>query len=201
MIDWTHYTKIAESVARRIADEYPGIEAEDIRQQILLHVLEKRGTYENADYPDGQLRNNFRKIGVSYAGRERYAFIYHSAEYVYTSPEVRQLFERAFFQPEMWERAPTKDDGVSVAAGGIVVALWDLDRAYGALPPVDAAVIAKRYERGEALTPAETMRLSRAIDKVTRSLNNGVVRRQNEAKAHSSNNRGQTVPADFASTA
>ncbi|MGW6571644.1 hypothetical protein [Streptomyces sp. A1547] len=198
MIDWTKYTKIAEGVARKLADEYPGIDAEDIRQQILLHVWEKRSTYEAAAYPDGQLRNNFRKIGVSYAGRERYAYIYHSAEYVYTSSEIRQLFERAFFQPELWEKAPTRDDGVSVAAGGIVVALWDLDRAYSALAPLDAAVIAKRYERGDALSPAETMRLSRAIDKIARSLNNGVVKRQNEAKAHGANNRGQTVNADFA---
>jgi hypothetical protein len=29
------------------------------------------------------------------------------------------------------------------------------------------------------------MRLSRAIDKVTRFLNNGVIKRQNEAKAYS----------------
>lgn len=184
MMHWTKYTKIAESVAQRVAEEYPGIDAEDIRQEILLHVVEKRSTYESTDYPDGQLRKNFRNVAVSYAGRERYAYIYHSAEYVYTSSEVRQLFERSFFQPEMWEKAPVQDDGVSVASGGVVVALWDLDRAYSALPTLDAAVIAKRYEQGESLSSAETMRLSRAIDKITRSLNNGVVKRQNEAKAY-----------------
>jgi DNA-directed RNA polymerase specialized sigma24 family protein len=185
MIDWTKYTKLAESVAQRVAEEYPGIEAEDMRQEILLHIVEKKSTYEATDYPDGQLRKNFRNVAISYAGRERYTYIYHSAEYVYTSPEVRQLFERAFFQPEMWETAPTKDDGVSVASGGVVVALWDLDRAYSALPVLDAAVIAKRYEQGEPLSSAETMRLSRAIDKITRSLNNGVIKRQNEAKTYS----------------
>jgi DNA-directed RNA polymerase specialized sigma24 family protein len=185
MMHWTRYTKIAESVARRVAEEYPGIDAEDIRQEILLHVVEKKTTYESTDYPDGQLRKNFRNVAVSYAGRERYAFIYHSAEYVYTSSEVRQLFEKAFFQPEMWEKAPTMDDGVSIASGGIVIALWDLDRTYSALPTLDAAVIAKRYEQGDPLSSAETMRLSRAIDKITRSLNNGVVKRQNEAKKYS----------------
>jgi DNA-directed RNA polymerase specialized sigma24 family protein len=185
MIDWTKYTKLAESVAQRVAEEYPGIEADDIRQEILLHVAEKKSTYEATDYPDGQLRKNFRNVAISYAGRERYAYIYHSAEYVYTSSEVRQLFDRAFFQPEMWETAPTKDDGVSIASGGVVVALWDLDRAYSALPVLDAQVIAKRYEQGEPLSSAETMRLSRAVDKITRSLNNGVIKRQNEAKSYS----------------
>jgi hypothetical protein len=182
---WTRYTKIAESVARKVAEEYPGIEADDIRQEILLHVMEKKTTYEATDYPDGQLRRNFRQVAISYAGRERYAYIYQSSEYVYTSPEIRQLFEKAFFQPELWEKPPTKDDGVSVAAGGIVVALWDLDRAYSLLPVLDAEVIAKRYERGEALSSAETMRLSRAIDKIVRTLNNGVVKRQQVARMHS----------------
>jgi DNA-directed RNA polymerase specialized sigma24 family protein len=181
---WTRYTKIAESVAQRVAEEYPGIEAEDIRQEILLHVVEKKSTYEATDYPDGQLRKNFRNVAISYAGKERYAYIYYSAEYVYTSPEVRQLFEKAFFQPEMWETAPTKDDGVSVASGGVVVALWDLDRAYSALPVLDAQVIAKRYEQGEPLSSAETMRLSRAIDKIVRTLNNSVVKRGQEKKKH-----------------
>ncbi|MFC9231060.1 hypothetical protein ACFTZI_19215 [Streptomyces decoyicus] len=184
MIDWTKFTKIAEGVARRVADEYPGIDAEDIQQEILLHVVEKQAVYVGANYPDGQLRKNFRKIAISYAGRERYTYIYHSAEYVYTSSEVRQLFEKAFFQPELWETAPTKEDGVSVSAGGVVVALWDIDRAYSTLPVLDAQVIAKRYEHGEALSSAETMRLSRAIDKIVRTLNNSVVKRQQEAKAH-----------------
>lgn len=184
MMHWTRYQTIAESVAKKVADEYPGIDAEDIRQEILLHVLEKRSTYESTDYPDGQLRKNFRKIAISYAGRERYLYIYHSAEYVYTSSEVRALFDQGFFQPEMWEKAPTKDDGISVTSGGAVVALWDLDRAYADLAPQDAEVIAKKYERGETLTGTESMRLSRAIDKVTRFLNNGIVKRQQDAKAY-----------------
>jgi hypothetical protein len=183
-IDWPKFQTIAESVAKKVANEYPGIDAEDIRQEILLFVCEKRSTYEQYDYPDGQLRLNFRKIATSYAGRERYAYIYHAAEYVYTSSEVRALFENAYFQPEMWEKPPVKDDGISVTSGGVVVALWDLERAYNALAPLDAEVIEKRYARGDALTNAEHMRLSRALDRVARFLNNHVVKRQTEAKTH-----------------
>ncbi|MFC7979536.1 hypothetical protein ACFUT3_30425 [Streptomyces cinereoruber] len=183
MIDWTEYTRIAESVAKKVASEYPFTDAEDIRQEILLHVAEKAATYEAKDYPGGQVRNNFRKVAVAYAGRERARFLHHSAQYVYTSPEVRLLFEKAFFSPELWEKPPTKDDGNSVTAGGIVVALWDLDRAYGALAPADAEVIARRYDREETLNASDLMRLSRAIDKVTRTLNNGVMKRD-QAAAH-----------------
>ncbi len=184
MIDWTKFTKLADQVAKKVAIEYPGIEADDIRQEILLHVVEKEAVYEGAEYVDGQLRKNFRQVAVSFAGRERYTYIYHSAKYVYTSSEVRQLFEGAFFQPEMWEKAPTKDDGVSITAGGVVVALWDLDRAYSTLSVLDAEVIAKKYERGESLTSAESMRLSRAVDKIVRVLNNSVVKRGQEEAAY-----------------
>jgi DNA-directed RNA polymerase specialized sigma24 family protein len=183
-LDWNRFNTLAASVARRIADEYPGIDADDIQQEILLKALENKDTLEKADYPEGQIRKNFRQWGIGYAGRERYAFIYHSAEYIYTNAEVRQLFEKAFFRPELWEAVPSKDDGISVTAGGVVVALWDLNNAYDALSADDATVIAKRYEQESTLSSAEAMRLSRAIDKVTRALNNGVIKKQNEAKAY-----------------
>ncbi|MDT0472800.1 hypothetical protein RM863_11760 [Streptomyces sp. DSM 41014] len=196
-IDWPKFTRIADSVAKKVALEYPGIDAEDIRQEILLFIVEKKSTYEKTDYPDGQLRLNFRKVAISYAGRERYRYIYHSAEYVYTSSEVRALFDAAFFQPEMWEKPPVKDDGISVTSGGACVALWDLDRAYASLSPADAEVIAKRYERGDSLSSAEAMRLTRAVDKITRFLNNKTVKRQTEAKHHDGpQRRPSLVPAN-----
>jgi hypothetical protein len=183
-INWDRFTAIAGQVARRVADEYPGIDAEDISQEILLSVLENRSTYEKTDYPEGQIRKNFRQAGMKYAGKERYSFIAHSAEYIYTNAEIRLLFEKAFFQPELWEKAPTKDDAVSVTAGGVVVALWDLDNAYNALAVDDQIVIAKKYEYDEELSVAERKRLQRAIDKIVRTLNNGVIKRQREAKAY-----------------
>ncbi|MFI8890536.1 hypothetical protein [Streptomyces paradoxus] len=183
-IDWDRYTKLAEAVARRVAAEYPGFDAEDIRQEILLQVLERQGTYERADYPEGQLRKNFKQFAYAYCGAERYSYIAHSAEYVYTMIEVRQLFEKAFFRPELWEKMPTKEDGVSVTAGGVVVALWDINEAFNALSPDYQEVIVRRYEVEENLTGAEKVKLQRAIDKVTRSLNNGVIRKQEAAKKH-----------------
>ncbi|MET9729318.1 hypothetical protein ABZZ79_01245 [Streptomyces sp. NPDC006458] len=183
-IDWDRYTKLADSVARRVAAEYPGFDAEDIRQEILLQVLERQSTFEKADYVEGQLRTNFKQFAYAYCGAERYSYIAHSAEYVYTMIEVRQLFDKAFFRPELWETMPRKEDGVSVAAGGIVVALWDINEAFNLLPPDYQTVIVRRYELEENLTGAEKVRLQRAIDKVTRSLNNSVVRRQEEAKKH-----------------
>ncbi|MFB7185222.1 hypothetical protein ACFCZT_07860 [Streptomyces sp. NPDC056230] len=184
-LDWDRYTKLADSVARRTAAEYPGFDADDIRQEILLQVMEREATFEKANYVEGQLRKNFKQFANRYCGSERYTYIAHTAEYIYTVMEVRQLFDKAFFRPELWETMPTKDDGVSVTAGGVVVALWDLNEAFNSATPNDQEVIVKRYELEEKLTPAETVRLQRAVDKITRALNNSVVRRQDSAKQHS----------------
>lgn len=183
-IDWDHYTKLASSVARRTAAEYPGFDHEDIRQEILLQVLNRQSTFEKANYVDGQLRKNFRQFAARYCGSERYTYIAHTAQYIYTAMEVRQLFDKAFFRPELWETMPTKDDGVSVTAGGVVVALWDLNEAFNGLSPTDQEVIVKRYELEETLSPAETVRLQRAIDKTTRAVNNGIVKRQSDEEQH-----------------
>ncbi|MFF0481079.1 hypothetical protein [Streptomyces sp. NPDC004435] len=185
MMHWTRYMKIAAAVARKIAEEYPGISPEDIQQEILLQVAERKKHYESIDYPDGQLRKNFHRFGVQYAGRERYATLHRDSAYVYTPSEVRHLFDRAFFRPELWEKVPVKDDGNSVTAGGVVVALWDLDAAYSALPAGDAEVIAKRFDSEEPLTGSEQVRLTRAIEKVTRALNNRVILKASAARAHS----------------
>ncbi|MGW6535196.1 hypothetical protein ACWGBV_03060 [Streptomyces sp. NPDC055051] len=190
-MNWTRYQRLAASVANKISDEYPGIEAADIMQEILLHVVEKRSTYETANYVDGQLRKNFYNVGVRYAGRERNANLHRDAAYVYTPSEVRHLFEKAFFRPELWEKAPVKDDGNSLTAGGVVVALWDLDAAYSALDPDDARVIAKRFEREERLEPNEHMQVTRAITKIVRALNSRVILKRSAERTHSGPGRRQ----------
>lgn len=184
-IDWATVGRLSCAVAKRVSQEYPGIEADDISQAINLHVAENWYTYLKAEYPEGQLRKNFKQIGTAYAGKERYTYIFHSAEYVYTNAEVRQLFERAFFQPELWEQVPVKETGVSISSGNVVVALWDINEAFNNLSPDDQAIIVSKYEKEEDLDGTGRKALTRAIDKVVRALNGAVLRKQIEAKQYS----------------
>jgi hypothetical protein len=68
---------------------------------------------------------------------------------------------------------PTKETSNSLRAGGVVVLLWDLRRAFEALPEQYQEAITRCYrdEPGEKRDEATKSRLRRAIDRATRYLN------------------------------
>ena len=172
-LDWSRLMRKGAHVARKVAREYPGVEASDIEQEIYLHCAEKKATILKANYNDTQLEGIMLRVARSYAGRERYAFIHYSSEWVYTPKEVRALFDEAFFDPILWETMPAKDDGLTLTAKGIVVSLWDISQAFDLLEVEDQLVITKKHNDRECtpLTGAEQKRYERAIDKVTQRIN------------------------------
>lgn len=171
-LQWERLTRAANQAARGLAKDWPGIDRDDIRSEIISTMAGQSASLAKLD--DKGLFHAARRVGRGYCGRERYAYTWHSAQYVYTPAEVRALFATAFFEPELWEQLPRPGDGVTIEADGIVVALWDLSDIYDRLSPDHKVVVAKRYERGEALNEAERRRLSRAIDEVCRRLNRRV---------------------------
>lgn len=174
--NWALILRKAAFVGRKVAWEYPGIEASDIEQEILLHVAENKSTFAKANYSVTALEKIFFGVARKYAATERYAFIHASATWIYTPKEIRALFENAYFDKDMWQRTPQKDEGATITAASVVVSLWDLDNAFDTLSAADQAVIIKRYDRGEELDSSEKMRLSRAVDAVTRRVNNQKVK-------------------------
>lgn len=172
---------LAKRVAENVSREWPGIEADDIEQEILVHVLDNRESLAKQAYDERTLEATLRRVANRYAGRERYAYTFNSAQYVYTPAEVRALFEEAFFDPAAWEGAPTKetDHRLDVASGGVVVALWDLKAAYATLPGAQQAAIRKRYATPDGLTETEFKRITRGIEAACRYLNRRTVERQN----------------------
>jgi hypothetical protein len=182
-MNWDHVTTLADQAARKVAQGYPGIDHEDIRQEILTAAWSNPNSLEGLT--DAQLVKTFKSTGNRYAATERYDFMHHSAQYVYTPAEVRVLFG-AFFNRGLWEKAPLKDDSTRVSAGGVVVALWDLDKAYDLLTSDERVVIAKKHDEfpDDALSPADQKRYERAIDKVVRSLNRRVVMTDVERDDH-----------------
>ena len=170
-VDWDAIIREAPSVARRVAYEYPGIEASDIEQEIFLHCAENLASLQRTTKNVYGLRKVMHSAAVKYASSERLSYVYYSAQWVYTPKEIRVLFE-AFFMPEYWEKVPQKDDGANINHKNVLCSLFDLDAAYSALSTEDQFTIASRYENGvKPDTTADKMRLSRAIDKVTNRLN------------------------------
>lgn len=176
---WGRARAKAPHVAKRIAYEYPGIDTDDIEQEIYLHLAENISTVRS--YNNAALEMAMKTGGKAYADRERMAYTYQSAEWIYTPNEVRALFEEAYFDAGMWENAPQKETGeFMITAKNITVSLWDIDTAFEALSVDDQVAIKSRYEYGIPFADdSERKRVNRAIDRVTMKINGRISAKQN----------------------
>jgi DNA-directed RNA polymerase specialized sigma24 family protein len=168
--DYEWVSPIIKTAAGQLARRWPGIERDDIEQEIWVRLLPD---FEKLDADPDYVGRCAYNAGRGYCSNERYYYTLKTAEWVYTPNEVRGLFKEAYFDPCNWLEMPSKETNNSLRAGGVVVALWDLKRAFDALPPQYREVIVKCYrdEPGKGQDPATKKRLQRAIDKATRYLN------------------------------
>jgi hypothetical protein len=166
---------VVTDIASKLAGKAPGIDAEDIAQSIWLHFLTEWDRLEPYSRNDdlALIRHAAWRAGEKYCKAERYAYTLRSAEYLYSPKEVRALFEAAYFQPEAWENPPRKENGLTLDAGNVTVALWDLREAFDALSEGERALIVRRFMGGESLPPNDRKRLERTIDRVCQRLNGG----------------------------
>jgi hypothetical protein len=168
--DYEWVSPIIKQAAGQLARRWPGIERDDIEQEIWVNLLPD---FEKLPADPDYIGRCAFKAGQAYASNERYFYTLKTAEWVYTPNEVRGLFKEAYFDPCNWLEMPTKETSNSLRAGGVVVALWDLRRAFEALPEQYQEVITRCYrdEPGEKRDEATKSRLRRAIDRATRYLN------------------------------
>lgn len=166
--DWV--SPIVKQTAGQLARAWPGIERDDIEQEIWVRLLPD---FEKLPSDPDYIGKCAFTAGRQYASGERYYYTLKTAEWVYTPNEVRGLFKEAFFDPTQWLEMPSKETANRLSAGGVVVALWDLKGAFEALSGADQEVITKSYrdQPGMGQDDATKRRLRRAIDKATRFLN------------------------------
>jgi hypothetical protein len=171
-LDYAEVNRVAQAVGYGLALECPGIEAEDIAQEILVKVCQTPKPF--IGMAEADMKRVMRKIGRMYVSEERYRYTLNSAQYIYTPKEVRQLLD-GFFLKRDDLNPPVKDTGMHLASGGITVALWDMDFAWSKISEDYRAVLVKRY-RDDINDRADRMRISRAVDALTRWLNIKVAR-------------------------
>ena len=184
------------AVARNLAREWAGIEADDIEQQIWEAVLPSWRTLTKDVEQRGLFRAAARRAGRVYCRRERYTHATGTGEFIYSTDEVRALLNCAYFEDRSSWPLPSEDDGVSVSAGGIVCALWDLDRAFNRLPEAQRASLVARYAIRAELTNAEEKAAQRGVDTLTRDLNWATLGRKRQADEAARERRALRRPAE-----
>jgi len=179
-IDWQPITELAKRVGKKYAAKYPGIDAEDISQEVLVKLVEHPDILRAFPENIAVVTALMGKLAAGYASMERYDYTVRSAKYLYTPDEVRALLEHAYWDESLRETSvPTGPDDRTalVVWQNVCVALWDLDAAFTALNPADAFRLQSRYWMGnEFPTDAAKKACYRAVDTLTRYLNERVNR-------------------------
>lgn len=166
--DYEWVADVVKRAAVTVARKWPGIEREDIEQEIWVGILP---SFETLKPDEDYVFKAATLHGHNYASRERYYYTFKTARWVYTPNEVRGLFKEAFFDPTQWEEMPTKEAENSLRAGGVVVSLWDLREVFEGLKPSYRAALERVYRDGEVADSALRKTCQRAVDTATRALN------------------------------
>lgn len=171
-----------EKAAKRLSREWPGIEADDIRQEMTLCIVERAENIAKHDDRESIALGVARKAGLAYCSGERYFYQTSTAEWIYTPKEVRRVLASYYFNAEGWEDAPKKRDlGQTIEGDGISIALMDVRDALEALAEKDQALIVRVFDYGERVKDAERKATDRAIDRMTTYLNRGISERFDHA--------------------
>jgi hypothetical protein len=169
--DYEWVSEIVKRAAATVARKWPGIDRDDIEQEIWVKILP---VWSKLVRDDDYVFKVACRAGNRHAADERYYYTHMSAEWVYTPAEVRGLFREAFFDPGAWEQMPSEETSNTLRSGGVVVSLWDLREVWNELSDAQRAVVEHAYRDagdGPRLDPAGRKALQRAIDTATRMLN------------------------------
>jgi hypothetical protein len=174
--------------AKTVAFQWPGIvEADDLEQDITLHLLESPGSVEKLlrDFDDRQRLNAIIKIGHKIASEERTDYELFSGNFRYSVNEVKQILEDRVLHnesPELgsnWSVADYTSSGGEFAdtVNTKLATETDLRRGMDRLRKVNsgyAEVIDRRYLKDEVFAKedeASRTRLSRALTALTTQMN------------------------------
>lgn len=176
MVTYVDLLQDVKIIADSLAIQWPGIDREDIEQEMNMKILE--------NWPNIKNHRDARKIalglakrgGVDYCSRERDYYQRQTSEWIYTPKEVRAILAEAFTEP-LWTDTPAKPSKGKeyLTADGVSILIMDAKNAFEAVSEADQAVVISAFHDGERpSTSAEKMRLSRAIDRMTDVLNRQV---------------------------
>ncbi|MEU6765877.1 hypothetical protein ABZ916_25580 [Streptomyces sp. NPDC046853] len=173
-IDWEALMPLAEKVSREIAGKWTIVDADDVRQEIMLHALQEKHIIAQYQGDEDTLRRIFWTAGRRYAAKERAYLDLMDDQYVYTPDEVRGVMRSFIYTDnEVSQQIGKKDDLTRcVITDNIVSARLDAEKAIKRLNLDYQKAIMRLFVYG--LSPedeADRKRGYRAIDALTAEMN------------------------------
>ena len=175
--DWTPIIEIAGKVAWEIAEKWSCVEADDVKQEILEHLLRERKKLAEHLGDEVFVRKVCWVAGKRFASKERRHFDLMDDQYWYTPDEVR-LALRSFVHSDedIGQLIGKKDDLVrAVISDNIVSARADASKALEKLPEAYQMAVNKVFIFGLPVeSDGERRAAYRAIDSLTALMNRNI---------------------------
>jgi DNA-directed RNA polymerase specialized sigma24 family protein len=176
-IDWEALEPLAEKVAREIAGKWQIVEADDVKQEILLHAYSEKHLIAQYQGNTEILRKVFWNAGRRYAAKERAYLDLMDDQYFYTPDEVRGVMRSFIYtDAEVSEQIGKKDDLTRcVITDNILSARLDAEKGIKRLNRDYQEVIMRLFVYGlTADNETDRKRGYRAIDALTAEMNRNI---------------------------
>ncbi|MFJ9234360.1 hypothetical protein ACIRJ3_05170 [Streptomyces anulatus] len=173
-VDWEALAPLAEKVAREIAGKWSIVEADDVKQEILLHAYQEKHIIAKIQNDQNLLRKIFWNAGRRYAAKERAYLDLMDDQYFYTPEEVRSVVRSFIYTDDQISGQIGKKDDLTrcVISDNIVSARLDAELGLQRLNEDYQEAITRLFVCG--LTPdsdSDRKRGYRAIDALTAEMN------------------------------
>ena len=165
--------ELARKVGRRVAAEYPGVDAEDIASEAVTRLMAKAHRIE--DPTAGYVYRVLERDARAYAASVRYDYIVSTSQYVYTPREIKALLAEVYYNPGCWDVPSAHDDLLSgeIDIRTVGVSLMDIRAAMEQISPEHREALDRRFGAGEDV---HRQRVTRAVEALTRVINRHAAR-------------------------
>lgn len=163
---------LIEPMSYSVARSYPGVEADDIYQELALFVLQHGQGLDVENEPG--CRYILGRVAQMYAGGERAAMLHATSQYNYRPEDVRKILETALNDDRAaWPHCHVPDDAKSIKGSAALEVALDIRMALEELDYEDYQVIVGRYRDDIVPEPtsAERKRLDKAVERLCEALN------------------------------
>lgn len=163
--------RVIDTVSKTVAKDYPDIDWEDLRQELVMFVVQHGKSIKLKD-EGGNPRWLLERVAQTVAKRERTQHLILTAQYAYRPSDVKTVLETAFF-PEQRENVTVPEDAVSLDGIDSLQISSDVLAAYDLLKPELKEVIFRRYALNQIPSNEtyERKKLNKAVNELTFRLN------------------------------
>ncbi|MFI2607700.1 hypothetical protein [Kitasatospora sp. NPDC018619] len=178
-MDWELVQELAADIGREIGRRWPVVDADDVSQEILTHVVENQARLTGKER--GYLATVFRSIGQRYASRERDYQNLVDDQYWYTPKEVRALVRSFGLDNDQLAQMLGKKDDLQHCrvTDNLVPGRCDVMEGMKCISPRYREVVWNHLVDDQEVMDSKL--LTRAVDALTTAMNRNIRKQEQTA--------------------